>query len=166
MCAGFHGFVVGGVEDPRANSWVRVLPIRTPPPRSATHTGASSKGTLPEKRALPASVGIPAVSIRSLTATGIPSSGLLSPGLEGPLGLDCLAEGGLGGDGGKGVDPLPTASILDSSASTTSVGENSRERIPHRVPQCRVDIAPRAFLPSAVRRLVRYATRPYRLPMR
>ena len=76
MCAVFHGLVVGGVEEPRANSWVRAFPMSThPASRSALHTGASSNGTLPANRALPASVAIPAVSTRSLTAIGIPSSG-------------------------------------------------------------------------------------------
>lgn len=71
-----HGLRVGGVEEPKANSCVRDLPISTAPARrNLCQTGAFCAGMLPASTRLPALVGTPAVSTRSLTARGIPSSG-------------------------------------------------------------------------------------------
>src|SRR5262245_25847505 len=72
---GSNGFVVGP-ERPIANSVVTVFPIMTAPPSpsAATHA-ASYPDRQPLKMGEFISVGISAVAIMSLTATGHPSTG-------------------------------------------------------------------------------------------
>src|SRR5680860_1499753 len=76
-----HGLRVGpnaenSVDDPIANSSMFVLPrITQPASRRRVTTVASYGGTQPSRILDPQVVGIPAVAITSLTATGTPASG-------------------------------------------------------------------------------------------
>ena len=77
-----HGFLVGGVDPPRANSCVFVLPTSIAPAALRRFTTvASASGTWLRKSLDPAVVLTPLVSIRSLTEIG---SGEADPGHDLP----------------------------------------------------------------------------------
>lgn len=70
-----HGLRVGGVSVPQAYSCVRVLPIRiAPAARSRVATALSHSGKCAPAATVPAVVGMLAVSMLSLMATGTPCS--------------------------------------------------------------------------------------------
>ena len=73
--SGFHGFRVGpGAAN--ASSAVTVFPsVYAPRRSSAVTTSADSSGTRPRSSAVPHSVGMPAVSMMSLTPIGTPCNG-------------------------------------------------------------------------------------------
>ena len=113
------------------NSEVVVLPrMMAPASSSRGITGASTVGTWPFSEWVPRSVGIPAVSVRSLIVTGKPNSEPVASPRVSAASARCAASRARSAVSvAKALMRGSQASMRASTASISSTGESSLRRI-------------------------------------